>query len=115
MLQLTARLERMNQYVGRGQDLGIPAEQMAAAEAVIEALKRVPGAAPVTASSPQAPPQQGPTPAESQPEAGSPTEQVRPLTDCGNLQPFHASGRRCCHYIASSTSRLDTACQLEPR
>ena len=46
LLQLTARLERMNRHVGRGEDMGIPAEQVAAAEAVIEALRRVPGAAP---------------------------------------------------------------------
>ena len=76
MLQLTARLERMNQYVGRGHDLGIPAEQVAAAEAVIEALKRVPGAASVASSSPEAPPPQAPTPAGSQPEAHSPMDQV---------------------------------------
>ncbi|CAK0734975.1 hypothetical protein CVIRNUC_000510 [Coccomyxa viridis] len=44
--QLTARLERMNRHVGRGEDMGIPAEQVAAAEAVIEALRRVPGATP---------------------------------------------------------------------
>ena len=69
VLQLTARLERMNQYVGRGEDLGIPAEQVAAAEAVIEALKRVPGAAPA-ASAAQEPVQQQPSaPAGSQPEA----------------------------------------------
>lgn len=46
LLQLTARLERMNRHVGRGEDMGIPAEQVAAAEAVIEALRRVPGATP---------------------------------------------------------------------
>ena len=36
----------MNRYVGRAGDTGIPAEQVAAAEAVIEALRRVPGATP---------------------------------------------------------------------
>ncbi len=78
-LQLTARLERMNQYVGRGHDLGIPAEQVAAAEAVIEALKRVPGATPTAPSSPEASSQQAAAPAQSQPEAHSPSEQVRAL------------------------------------
>ncbi|CAL5225456.1 g8276 [Coccomyxa viridis] len=73
--QLTARLERMNQYVGRGHDLGIPAEQVAAAEAVIEALKRVPGATPTAPSSPEASSQQAAAPAQSQPEAHSPSEQ----------------------------------------
>ena len=76
MLQLTARLERMNQYVGRGHDLGIPAEQVAAAEAVIEALKRVPGAAPAASASPEASPQQAAAPAGSQPEEHSLPDQV---------------------------------------
>ena len=79
LLQLTARLERMNQYVGRGHDLGIPAEQVAAAEAVIEALKRVPGAASAAPPSPEALPQQAPAPAHSQPEVQSPQQQVRTL------------------------------------
>lgn len=48
----------MNRYVGRGEDLGIPAEQVAAAEAVIEALKRVPGAAPVPAADADSAPSQ---------------------------------------------------------
>lgn len=83
MLQLTARLERMNQYVGRGHDLGIPAEQVAAAEAVIEALRRVPGAGPAASASPEASPQQAGPPAGSQPEEHSLPDQVRAMISHG--------------------------------
>ena len=72
LLQLTARLERMNRYVGRGEDMGIPAEQVAAAEAVIEALRRVPGAtptAPTTLDASQERQQLGPEANAEQPSA----------------------------------------------
>ncbi len=70
----------MNQYVGRGKEFGLPAEQVAAAEAVIEALKKVPGAAPsvaAAASNPEAPQQQQQQALA--PAASQSSEQVRAL------------------------------------
>jgi len=69
----------MNQYVGHGKEFGVPAEQVAAAEAVIEALKKVPGAAPLVpaaASNPEAPQQQQQASAHA---ASQSSEQVRAL------------------------------------
>ena len=88
--------------MGRGHDLGIPAEQVAAAEAVIEALKRVPGAAPVASSSREASPQQAPAPAESPSEGHSATEEVWAMTDVRAplLWPFSASDHQCCSSVA---------------
>lgn len=65
--------------MGRGKEFGVPAEQVAAAEAVIEALKKVPGAAPLVAaaaSNPEPPQQQEQA---SAPTASQSSEQVRAL------------------------------------